>query len=433
MIRQSLFAVVLVVATPWVALAQGATSSNPPSASSQDAEVRQYIAFQTSMALDDRCHYLRNLERMNIYPVQASLLDTLHFHQAYESSKISQEEYAAELDGLAARGAEAAAGIDCTDTARASPLILPLRAEIAPKIYSDLLIAFEHGKLTPEQQKAARAFEAMIFPLYGQANWEGFVRYAAGEASKRIAQARADDTADDIYGFSLFDPSTEFGYTDYFDNDMADLLPAGTANFDGLVQNTVGTVNAILFEATAEQFGYRWIVKQAPRSFASRNQLTDLAFQPVTDIWRQPEQYGTLDTDAKFHATFTLAPNGDVRVMTYGEGASALSAGKVVVLVHEKLPEDIDNAFAYSRTMEWWEKAERFEGRPTDENCLGGPCFALPAGVIDAIDAAGAGQAYRLFFVADAATPDPAPDDLRIISGFGYSIAYRKEMLALGL
>ena len=431
MIRQSLFALVL-LASPMTVLAQGGTSSSPPS-SLQDAETQRYVSFATAMALDDRCHYLRNLERMRVYPVQEALLEDLHFHQAYQSTKISQEEYAAELDALAERGAEAAAGINCTDSAKASPLILPLRAEIAPNIYSDLLIAFEHGNLTAEQQNAARAFEAMIFPLYGQANWENFVRYAAAEAGKRIEQARADDAVDDVYGFSLFGPTTTLGYGVYFDDDAADLFPAGTANFDGLVQNTVETVNAILFEATAEQFGYRWIMRQAPHSFASRQQLTDIAFNPVTDIWRQPEQYGTLDSGAKFHAIFTLASNGDVRVMTYGQGASALSGGKVVVLVHEKLPEDMTDSFAYSRSAEWWTNAQRFEARSTEQDCLGGPCFALPPEAVDAIDATGAGQAYRLFFVADSAAPDPAPDDPRIISGFGYSIAYRKEMLALGL
>ena len=64
---------------------------------------------------------------------------------------------------------------------------------------------------------------------------------------------------------------------------------------------------------------------------------------------------------------------------------------------------------------------------------VSGPCFALPGEIIDAIDATGPGQTYRLFFMADSATPDPAPDDLRITSGFGYAIAYRKEMIALGL
>ena len=413
-----------------------ATTVEPPPSSGQQLERDTFVSFRTALALDDKCHFLKYFERAYVWPIEEKLLEPLNFSKARKAEKISAEDYQAEYDAIDAEAVSAAAGIECTDGARAGAVITPLRGEIAPLVYADLIIAYEKGNLTAEQQNAARAFEAMVFPLYGEANWPNFVQFAGAKASQLLETADREDGGPDYLqglGIEMGGLGGNGGYVGTDDFSAAYLGGAATYARDRQVEASVEVADRIFFEMVAEQFGYRRLENLAKDFYAYRDQMADMNLNPVMDLWEQPGLFEAVDTGARFYAAFTVSPEGAVRVMTFGEGAAPMSTGKVVFMVHGALPEDAGDQFSYIRSPQWWAGAQRFEGELVDETCLGGPCFALPPEIMDAIAAQPPGHEFRFFFNGGTTTNDPNPDDELVQSGWGYKVSYRNEMIAAGL
>lgn len=395
-------------------------------AQAQETEIAKFIAFKTGEAIDDRCHFLRKFERDRFYDVENALLEKLHFHA--NRGKISDEDYRAEYDALVAQGRQAAEAIACADDQEAGTYIFPLRGDIANFIYQDLLLAFGGGSLTVEQQTAARAYEAMIAPLYGQ-NWQNFVDYNRRQAQARLEAARQEDQVDDVFGFSLFDLGTLGGYTLEDDGTSAS---TGTYNRDALIAGTVRVIDDIFFEVTAEQLGYRRISRRLENAIAYVDGLTDRAFDPVLDFWNSPERYAVLEGGTDIYAAFALLPDGGVRVMTYGQAAARLAQGSVTILVHPPLDSARVSDFAYLRSQEWRDGATAYEGELVSEPCLGGPCFAFPPEMVDAIISGARGQAFQFYFSESAAPQLPGQGYAAIHTGFNYQLTYRSDFLAAG-
>jgi hypothetical protein len=390
----------------------------------QEAEIAKFVAFKTGEAIDDRCHFLKKFERDRFYDVEDALLGRLHFHA--NRGKISDEDYNAEYDALVAQARQTADAIACTDNQGAGAYILPLRGDIANLIYQDLLLAFDGGELTVEQQTAARAYEAMIAPLYGQ-NWQGFVDYGRRQAQARLEEAQEADQADDIYGFSLF------GLNELGGNVVGDdPASVGTYNRSALIAGSVRVTDDIFFEVMAEQLGYRRISRRLENAVTYIDGLTDRTFNPVLDFWKSPERYAVMEGGADIYAAFTLLADGGVRVMTYGQAAIRLAEGSVTILVHPPLDSERTSDFAYLRSQEWRDATTIYRGERVSEPCLGGPCFAFPTAMTDTILSGASGQAFQFFF-SERATPEmPAPGDTAIHTGFNYQLLYRRDFLAAG-
>jgi len=394
-------------------------------AMAQDASENNFVRFKTGEALDDKCHYLRQFERNYLYDIEENLLAPLPFFIAHEAGELSNEQYRSQYDALAARGRDAAAAIDCADEAAAGPLVLPLRGEIGVGLYGDLMIAFQHGELTDEQKRAAQTYEQIIAPLFSQ-NWEAFVQTAAAKAQAKIEEAIGKDDCLNYYrelGVGLGSLPEELDY----------LCEGNTYNLDLLVENATKITDDIIFETAVERSGYRWITQLSPTTYHFREQLTDPAFVAKWDLWEIPGRYEALDLDVKFQAVFAVDTAGAVRVMTFGERADAMANGTVIFKVHPPLGPEVTDSFAYNGSQEWWDKAERLEAIKVDEPCLGGPCFSLPPDILAAIAASPTSQPYRFVFKTDPASSDPAMENPRVNTGYGYRLNYRMEMVAQGL
>ncbi|UYN98413.1 MAG: hypothetical protein KIT02_10630 [Devosia sp.] len=390
----------------------------------QDADEQAFLNYQVAMAINDKCHFLRQFELSHTYPIFSDLVDQLHWGAAYGSGKISPEEYDASLTEVRNQAATIAQTIACTDEQQAAAYIVPLRAELALAIYARLLIAFELGQPTPEQQDAARRYEAMIAPLYGQ-NWQGFVQRAQADARQILDEARQTDSMDDLYGFSLFPdddwlwPEEDSGYG------------PGSWNVEMEAAGSVRIIDEIFFEIVAESQGYRYVTRSEPGRDGYIKSLTNAEFEPQADLFGGPGRYPTLEGGAEVHAAMTIGQDGSIRIMTYGQGAAMLKQGTVVLMVQpDPLPADKADNYSYVTTREWWDTARAYRGEVVPETCLGGPCFAFDPSLAEALLTGDRQQTLRFYIAQAGDAAPPSFDDVAIQLGYAYQIRSRRDFLA---
>lgn len=397
----------------------------PLSAQAQTADEQNFIDYQTALAIDDKCHFFRNFERQRATDVDEELVARLPFSTIGRQSEAFWIEYGKLVD----QGRAKAATISCTNSEAAAPFIISLRDRFAHYLYADLMIAFESNRLTAEQREAAHAYEAMISPLYGE-NWDGFVQHASGRAQFRIDEANAQDTTTSPYSGLFEDLLGEYEYDYLFDESSADTYRS-SVYLDALINRTIDSADTIVFEMIAEQAGYRiWSQSNAEGS-GHVTTFVDGSGTSQYDLWQLPGGYVTLEKAGPVKLAFTIAQDGSVRIMSFGEQAHRLNEGSLTIAVHPgELPTNLSSDYAYIRSQEWWENANIYKAEPVDEPCLGGPCFALPADVIRDVLSGSYGQAFRFF---TSITPDPAQpalDSSEIHIGFPYSLTARQTFLA---
>lgn len=395
----------------------------------QSADEQAFIDFHTGLAIDDKCSFLRAFERGRTWPVEQTLLAPLDFHGAFGSSKISQEEYLAGYNKLADAGKARAEAIACTDQQAAAPYIIGIRDKIARDLYAELIIATQAGQLLPEQMQAARIYESLIAPLYGE-NWQGFVQYAQGQAQIKVDEARAEDAAADPFAGQLF---ADFGLSDTLTSDhpLYEVTTTGYY-FDSLVEGTVRMVDDLLLEWSADAAGYRIRLQSNPEDTASMTTLVDAAGNRLFDLWQSLDRYETLDGATAIPVAFTVRPDGGIRLMTMGETArTAMANGSITLLVHpDALPDEQSSDYTFMRSPEWWAAARVFKAERVNEPCLGAPCFALPAEVIELIQGGSKQQQFRFFLSTEPDPAMPAPDQENIHPGYPYALQSREVVLA---
>jgi hypothetical protein len=277
----------------------------------------------------------------------------------------------------------------------------------------------------------------MIAPLYAQ-NWQGFVQYAQNHARIMLEAAQEQDAADDIYGFSMFSDST--GLSGLFADPYADGASAGMDfginynwNFGLQVKSSVRVVNDILFEVVAESQGLRLIARREPGRPGYVESLVNADFAPQLDLIDEPAPYVQLEGGPEVQIVMVIRPDGEVRVMTFGQEAAELKAGSVVLMVQpEALPPELASNYAHLTSQEWWDTAREFRGELVSEACLGGPCFAMPRDIVDALLAGGQQQSFRFYLSSQADVDPPAFDNPAIQTGYSYQVRARQEYLSAG-
>ncbi len=397
----------------------------PLSAQAQTADEQNFIDYQTALAIDDKCHFFRNFERQRAPDVDEELIAHLPLSAISRESEAFWIEYGKLVD----QGRAQAASIACTNNEAAAPFIISLRDRFAHYLYADLMIAFESNRLTAEQKEAAQAYEAMISPLYGE-NWEGFVKHASGRAQFRIDEAHAQDASASPYSGLFEDLLGEYEYDYLFDESSEDMYRS-SVYLDALINRTIDGADTIVFEMIAERAGYRIWTRTNAEGSGHVIALVDGSGTSQYDLWQLPGGYVTLEKAGAIKLAFTVAQDGSVRVMSFGEEAHRLQEGSLTIAVHPgELPANLSSDYSYMRSDEWWGNANIYKAERVDEPCLGGPCFALPADVIKDVLSGSYGQAFR-FFISIAPDPaQPALDSPEIHIGFPYSLTARQTFLA---
>ena len=399
-------------------------------ASALDADEEKLLDYQTAMAIDANCHFLKHFELSHTYPISSDLIDQVSWGVAFGSGKISADEYDARYRAIEEQGRAIAATVNCVDQQAAAHYIVPLRDQIAREIYANLLIAFEFGQLTPEQQDAARRYEAMIAPLYGQ-NWQGFVQYAQGQARRILEAAREKDAENDIYGFGLYDSLLSDPYGE--EEDLIYSAPIDSWNFDLQVKGSVRVVNDILFEVVAESQLYRLISRREGDRPGYIKSLVNAGFEPQMDLFEGPAPYTTLEGGPEVQLIMVIKADGDMRVMTFGQDAAQLKTGSLVLMVQpDALPTELGSNYAHITSLDWWESAQEFRGELVAEPCLGGPCFAFPRDIIDAFLAGDQQQSFRFYLSSQPNVAAPDFDNPAIQIGYTYQLRARQDFLSAG-
>jgi hypothetical protein len=394
----------------------------------QSADELAFTDYHTAMAIDDKCFFLRAFERRRTYAVELALLERLDFHGYKNALKMSDEDYWANYNKLADPGKWRASEISCTDTQAAAPYINGLRDKVARDLYSDLIIAVQLGALTAEQTHAARLYESIMAPLYGE-NWQGFVQHAQNLAQAKIDKARKADVDADPYN-ELFG-SYGLGFeTEEWEEES--FIPLATHyNFDATVTGTVRTVDAILFELTADEAGYRLHTERSADEDGYLTGLFDRYGVRIHDIIQDAESYKTLGGAGPIYLVLTIKDNGSMRIMTFGEQARThMSLGSFTLALHPAaLSDEQKSNYTFLRSADWWNAAKIFKAERVDETCLGGPCFALPPEVVDLLMAGSEGQHFRFFLAVEPDPPIPAPESPEIQTGYTYALFGRQAFL----
>lgn len=202
----------------FIALALSAVACATPLA--QSPAEQAYIDYQTALAIDDKCHFLRHFERQNTTDIDEELLRPLNLYIDYAEPGQDVDAIHAARALLVEQAGAKARNIACTDNQSAAPYILGLRDRIAHYLYANMMIGFESGRMSDEQRHAAQLYEAMIAPLYGD-NWQGFVEHATRRAQHKIDAVRQQDNQSNIFE-SLWGPDFYEDYLYWDDEDDSD-------------------------------------------------------------------------------------------------------------------------------------------------------------------------------------------------------------------
>ncbi|MBE7733002.1 hypothetical protein [Devosia faecipullorum] len=390
----------------------------------QDAEEQAFVTYQTARAIDNKCHFLRYFEALEAGGIETDLLRPLWFSSAYDAGKIDAEQYLAAFNKLADMGKAVAAGINCADQQAAAPHILALRDQIAYRLYSDIMIAFEDKGLSDERKQAGHAYEAMIAPLYGE-HWPAFLAQAQRFAQAKVDDARSED-AESALAFGLFD----FG--DMYEEEL-EAYGIGGDDFyvQSLISGMAGTLDSILFDMKAEAAGYRARMERSPADeSAFFTTLADASGARVYDLLGTPARYELYEQTGEVYLVFAATQDRQMRILTWGEDAPVLLAdGSVTLLINPKpLPPAQKSDYAYMRSQQWWGDAIPFRAQRLDEPCLGAPCFGLPPEAMEAILKGSPDQPFRFYISSALDTVHADPEDLRTHTGYTYAL-YRWQAL----
>lgn len=397
-------------------------------APAQSPAEQAFIDYQTALEIDRKCHFFRYYETRQNEVVNEELASQLPFWRFRESNL---DQYWIEYDKLADAGKAKAASIACTDNQAAAPYILTLRDRFNHYIYSDLMIAVEGRKLSEEQMNAARSYESLIQPIYGD-NWQAFTENVQKLAQFRIDQANSADATPnpylDVFG-DYFDEYDYYYYDDEYDAPYGSELFASRYYLDDLIRRSALTADDILFEVASDTAGYRLRTDMSADGSAQVIGLANASGERQFDLWIR-DLYHTLEKAGPIHTIFTISREGGIRIMTFGENARYLNEGSVTFLVHPgELPPDKNTNYSYMRSKEWLDGARTYKGTRADAACLGGPCFDLPPEALDDVLSGSYGQAVRFFFSveADPAMPDMSNDQVN--TGYTYALTSRQRFL----
>ncbi|NMA97114.1 MAG: hypothetical protein GX970_03225 [Phyllobacteriaceae bacterium] len=345
-------------------------------AMAQDEDIERFVGFHAALYLDDKCGFLKQFERGQAAKLETDLQNPLPFEGAYRAGKIDEAQYRAELDGMTSRGRAIADATECTNQQAAAAYILPVRDQSARSIYSELIIAVQSGKLTPEKNQAAHAYEAMIAPLYGQ-NWRGFVEYAQSQAQRLVDINRdLDASMSPFASGSLLGAFSAGTYSNVGGTDPSAYTTS--TYFDSLVSSAVSAVDLIHFEIIAEQSGLRYRTLRSTSGESTILSLIDGQGRRTTDILQHPERYVPIEGGSAIPAVLTIQPDNTLRIMTFGAEAALMQNGSVTFLINPKaLPAEQAMDFDYTRSAEWRAAARVFKAERIAERCLGGPLLFL--------------------------------------------------------
>ncbi len=395
----------------------------------QSPAEQAYIDYQTGLAIDDRCHFLRHFERQNISDIDEELLRPLNLYIDYAETGQDVDAINAERARLVELANATARNIACTDNQSAAPYILGLRDRIAHYLYAHMLIGLESGRMSDEQKRAAQLFEAMFTPLYGE-NWQGFVDHATKRAQLKIDTVLQQDQQSNIFE-SLWGPDFYDDYLYWDEEEDYSYDPfASRVYFDALLIGALKAADDIVFDLTVEEAGYR-VQTHLGEKGGHVTAFFDPQGERKFDLWQVPSGYYAIEKAGPVKLAFAVNDLGEGRIMSYGEQAKRLAAGSITFLIHpDALPSNQSSDFTLLRSAEWWDAAQIIEAEPVDEPCLGGPCFALPASALDLIRNGPSGQAFRFFLSIHAEPTLPAPDNPEIYTGYNYALQSRDTFLA---
>jgi hypothetical protein len=330
----------------------------------------QYIQLRQLELIDDTCHALKYFERGYLGGQTADALNATSQHAFYQSGRISDDEYDKWLKGADAAAAAKAKDAACDATTAA--LFNDAHFNADRKIYATLLVAYQFGKLPPqdtnyrkltdEEQQMAGGFDGFVKQLYGT-NYDAFVKNATA-----LAQSNIDDA---VANYNLMSLS--------IDVDLA--------------------FSDLALEAYAEQAGLNVYPVETDSGYGAGLFTKD--GRPLAYIIDGASRY-KIDGKAKVYGVLAMTPEHELRLMTFGVDAEALpDTARVTLDVRTKPAPTDKKPWELFGTDGWHKLATAFPGKRTDTGCLGGPCYVFPPAAFAALKATTLGEYSEVFIATD--------------------------------
>lgn len=365
--------------------------------------VEDYVDLRAAEIIDVQCEVLKHVEFRYLVDAQFAMLQQTPEWGWLQSGRFTQEQYNTWID---ARNLEAEAKVDeaggCTEAA--GHYLLLARDRANTRIAQDLLLALHFDSLAEtdldrylldaDQKQSIMAYDGFLQQVYG-ARYQDFMAFQRQQAAALLPVSSADpynldtNAVDALYGRS--------------DADNEKVREAQ--------RRAVLAVNAVQFEVVAESNGWRVL----PSNLEGGWVLPTLRRADAADrddrliVVAGPDAYGLADYSGSFQQLLARAPDGTLRLMTFGEATATLGPNPAArfYIPSVPLPVGVDE-WSYFNHPTFRDLAMVWDGVAATAACLGGPCFDFPPEVFDAIGRRGEHGHVELF-IADGpgAVPDP--------------------------
>jgi len=341
-----------------LALAAAIATTSPALA----ADRADYVTLRTAELLNLQCAALKYVEHSYLHEAVITTLDSTDESINLITGDMSREDYDAWKQGAEDEAAQQAAEAGCTSAANS--YLLTARAKASEDIFRAMLLAFHFNSLPADDRNH------VTLPADQQASassYDGFLQQVYGESYPAFAESQRQAAAASLPASAMPAAEPEDGALPTFgaintiqDQDRVLLAQSVAAK----------VVQRIEFEVIAETNG--WLVKplqtQSGAVVPALERGDGSAPGILLPVWAGPVAYNS--GGAEFRLALARAPDGVIRVMTYGEGAAVLAGtGAVRFYVAGSAPYG-DPGFRAGASV--------FEAIPSDGYCLGGPCFDLP-------------------------------------------------------
>ena len=326
------------------------------------ADRADYVTLRTAELLNLKCAALKYVEHTYLHEAVITALDSTDESINLITGDMSREDYDAWKQGADDEAAQKAAEAGCTSAANS--YLLTARAKASEDIFRAMLLAFHFNTLPGDDRNH------VALPADQQASaerYDGFLQQVYGDSYPAFAEAQRQAAAASLPASAM--PSAEpeegalptFGAIATIDDQDRILLAQSAA---------AKVLQRIEFEVTAETNG--WLVKplqtQTGAVVPALERADGSAPGILYPVWAGPVAYTS--GGAEFRLALARAPEGVIRVMTYGAGATSLAdASGVRFYVAGTAPYG-DPGFRAGASV--------FEATPSSGPCLGGPCFDLP-------------------------------------------------------
>lgn len=344
------------------------------------APADDYVTFRTALAINQACGGLKYLEHTRTQGAAFSALEGTSEASQVMDGRLSEDDYNQFVADLDARAQAQAQSVGCSQAAMA--YIMAGKARAAEDIYRGLVHAFNFEnaidvisrmELGADRKLAALRFDAYLQQLYGT-NFQAFATRQRDLAIADLPMANPFDT-----GLGLGLAGSPF------------ISPEDSSKISNAQSMASLALDEVFFEVSAELAGFivrprplaeQWTIPELRRNDAPNVDGMPVVVLPHYDLvdFTPDEQ----DLSERLYSLMALTPEGQLRVMFYGDTAQLLTDPTVRLLVRtEPLPAG-ESKYSFFDKPAFREAVTSFEGVPVQQQCLGAPCFDFPPEASDA-------------------------------------------------